>query len=255
MRFKIMTMSKSSAVTAVLSQADFREGIARLGRAMNIVTTDGPAGRAGFTAAAVCIVTESPPTLLVCLNRSTSPYKAFVTNNALCVNTLRPVHEHISRVFDGKLPMGDRFATATWTKKASGAPMLDGAAVAFDCRVVTISDIGSHSVLVCEVIGIERHEMASSLIYFDRGYHRIFGIRKMSRDARIPNSTSLSSDSRRWTVADIERLRELAAANISKPDIASVLDRTSYAVEEQARKHDIKLKRVKRSDYSAKELR
>ncbi len=50
-----------------LSKEAFREGMSRLGAAVNIITTDGPAGRAGFTASAVCSVTDSPPTLLVCL--------------------------------------------------------------------------------------------------------------------------------------------------------------------------------------------
>ena len=44
--------------------------MARLGAAVNIITTDGPGGKRGFTASAVCSVTDSPPTLLVCLNRS-----------------------------------------------------------------------------------------------------------------------------------------------------------------------------------------
>ena len=50
----------------------FRNAMACLGAAVNIITTDGPAGRAGFTASAVCSVTDTPPTLLVCLNRSAS---------------------------------------------------------------------------------------------------------------------------------------------------------------------------------------
>ena len=50
-------------------KASFRDAMAHVGAAVNIITTDGPAGRAGFTASAVCSVTDTPPTLLVCLNR------------------------------------------------------------------------------------------------------------------------------------------------------------------------------------------
>ncbi len=53
-------------------KASFRDAMAHVGAAVNIITTDGPAGRAGFTASAVCSVTDTPPTLLVCLNRSAS---------------------------------------------------------------------------------------------------------------------------------------------------------------------------------------
>ena len=54
---------------AVEKQA-YREAMARLGAAVNVITTDGPGGRAGFTASAVCSVTDTPPTLLVCANRT-----------------------------------------------------------------------------------------------------------------------------------------------------------------------------------------
>ena len=156
-----------------LSKEAFREGMSRLGAAVNIITTDGPAGRAGFTASAVCSVTDSPPTLLVCLNRSSSVYDRFADNEALCVNTLKPDHEQLSRLFGGKIGMDERFAAAAWITGISGAPVLEGATVSFDCRIASRADVGSHTVLFCEVLAIECHEVAAGLIYFDRGYHRV----------------------------------------------------------------------------------
>ena len=40
----------------------FRQGMSNLGAAVNVITTDGAAGQAGFTASAVCSVTDTPPT-------------------------------------------------------------------------------------------------------------------------------------------------------------------------------------------------
>ncbi|MET4385446.1 flavin reductase (DIM6/NTAB) family NADH-FMN oxidoreductase RutF [Bradyrhizobium sp. F1.4.3] len=62
---------------------DYRDAMARLGAAVSIVTTDGPAGRAGFTASAACSVTDDPPTLLVCMNRASSAYVSVVGNNVV----------------------------------------------------------------------------------------------------------------------------------------------------------------------------
>lgn len=60
------SLPASSALRSVaVDKQDFRDAMARLGSAVNIITTDGPAGRAGFTASAVCSVTDTPPTLLV----------------------------------------------------------------------------------------------------------------------------------------------------------------------------------------------
>ena len=64
----------------------FRDAMACVGAAVNIITTDGPAGRAGFTASAVCSVTDSPPTLLVCLNRGASVWPTF-SETAPCAST------------------------------------------------------------------------------------------------------------------------------------------------------------------------
>lgn len=151
----------------------YRDGMARLGAAVNIITTDGPAGRAGFTASAVCSVTDTPPTLLVCLNRSASVYDTFVRNTALCVNVLHAEQEQLSRIFGGKTPMDERFAAASWRTAVSGAPVLEGATASFDCRVVEKAQVGTHTVMYCEVMHIGIHEVAAGLVYFDRRFHRV----------------------------------------------------------------------------------
>lgn len=156
----------------VPSQA-YRDAMARLGAAVNLITTDGPAGRAGFTATAVCSVTDEPPTLLVCLNRSASVHAAFVRNRTLCVNTLAADQDALSRLFGGKTPLAERFAAAQWGALVTGAPVLEGALVAFDCRVLEVSRMGSHDILYAEVLAIQQGEARSGLIYFQRAYHRL----------------------------------------------------------------------------------
>jgi flavin reductase len=156
-----------------LPKSDYRNAMARLGAAVNIITTDGPAGRAGFTASAVCSVTDEPPTLLVCLNRSASVYPAFKANGVLCVNVLAAGHQALSALFGGKTPMDERFAAGRWSRKTTGSPMLDDAAVSFDCRVVHATSAGTHDVLFCEAVAIAIGGAAEGLIYFDRRYHEI----------------------------------------------------------------------------------
>jgi flavin reductase len=84
-------------MTKVASQ-DYRDAMARLGAAVNIVTTDGRAGRAGFTASAVCSVTDNPPTLLVCMNRGSSAYACVRENGVVCVNVLSARRERLFRL-------------------------------------------------------------------------------------------------------------------------------------------------------------
>jgi flavin reductase len=149
---------------------EFRTAMARIATAVHVITTAGPGGRAGFTASAVCSVTDTPPTLLVCLNRSASVYDAFEENKMLCVNSLSRSQEPLANLFGGGTPMPERFAAASWSRLATGAPVLEGGVAAFDCRVTSAFDIGTHTVFFCQVEGILRDDQADALIYFERRY-------------------------------------------------------------------------------------
>ncbi len=155
------------------SRQDFRDAMARLGAAVNIVTTDGPAGRAGFTASAVCSVTDDPPTLLVCMRRGSSTSAIFDANRVLCVNTLAVGQQALSSVFAGfgDVAMAERFATASWSTLVTGAPALDSDVVSFDCRIVDSVDKGTHSVLFAEVVAVRAGTGGRALIYWQRDYH------------------------------------------------------------------------------------
>jgi flavin reductase len=157
----------------MITRQTYRDAMARLGAAVNIVTSDGPGGRRGFTASAVCSVTDDPPTLLVCMNRTSDSAAAFLQNRVLCVNVLTAEQQDLSPVFAGygPNPDGDKFASGTWATLETGSPVLEGASVSFDCKVIQVTDVGTHHVLFCEVQGIATSGAAQGLIYFNRGYH------------------------------------------------------------------------------------
>jgi flavin reductase len=163
--------SNSSTLAQIGPERDeFRTAMARIATAVHIITTAGSGGHAGFTASAVCSVTDTPPTLLVCLNRSASVYDAFKENMVLCVNSLSRSHEPLANLFGGRTPMPERFAAASWSRLATGAPVLKGALAAFDCRVASKFDTGTHTVFFCQVDRILRDDNAKGLIYFERRY-------------------------------------------------------------------------------------
>jgi flavin reductase len=154
---------------------DYRDAMACLGAAVSIVTTDGRAGRAGFTASAICSVTDDPPTLLVCMNRASSAYASVMRNAVVCVNVLSARHEQLSRLFGGKVPAEDRFAATVWSRLETGAPVLADCAAAFDCRIADVVSVGTHGVLFCRVLALQRSSGTDNLIYFDRAYHVVGG--------------------------------------------------------------------------------
>ncbi len=159
----------------MVEQKLYRDAMARLGAAVNIITTDGPGGRRGFTASAVCSVTDSPPTLLVCLNRTSDSNQALKENGVACINVLAATQQHLSPIFAGMIEgdYDERFTHAAWTHLASGTMALAGALVSFECRVVQVSEVGTHSVFFCEVDAVHSGDPGQGLVYFARRYHTL----------------------------------------------------------------------------------
>ncbi|MCZ7935142.1 pyrimidine utilization flavin reductase protein F [Agrobacterium leguminum] len=170
---QMMSLEKEAEMetkTAQQRSLDYRNAMARLGAAVNIVTTDGAAGRAGFAATAVCSVSDNPPTLLICLNRNSSAYRVVKANGVVCVNTLAAHHEVLSTLFGGKTPAEERFAAGSWDVLETGAPVLEDALVSFDCRIREAHDGGTHDILICEVVDMKINEGDEALMYFNRRY-------------------------------------------------------------------------------------
>ncbi|GLR66063.1 FMN reductase (NADH) RutF [Acidocella aquatica] len=159
----------------MLGHTHFREAMARLGAAVNIITTRGQAGDAGMTVSAVCSVTDDPATLIVCINRSSRQHVVFKNAGIICINVLAPEQEELSGIFAGKdnLPMQERFARASWYVLATGALALEHAAASLDCKVAQAVDVGTHTVFFCEVEAIELGVINAGLVYHGRAYHHI----------------------------------------------------------------------------------
>lgn len=158
---------------APVAAGAYRDAMARLASAVHLVTTDGPWGRAGFTASAVCSVSDAPPTLLVCLNRASSAHPVFDRAERLCVNTLGAGQQHVAGAFGGKRSMPERFAAIRWSTGARGLPVLADALATFECRIASRSRVGTHDVLFCEVVGLGEVSGADALVYADRRYHAV----------------------------------------------------------------------------------
>lgn len=154
---------------------DFRQAMSRLGAAVHVITTEGPGGKTGFTATAVCSVSDAPPTLLVCLNRKSDSAPVLLANKAFCINTLAADEEAIADTFAGRkgLKGADRFNIGEWITLCSGSPVLRSAVVAFDCRTVEVKPVASHYVIYGAVEAVRLGPTGEALVYHDRLYKRI----------------------------------------------------------------------------------
>jgi flavin reductase len=165
----------ASEQIATVEPTIFREAMSRLGAAVHVVTTAGPGGKSGFTATAVCSVSDKPATLLVCLNRRSQNAAILRSNGVFCVNTLVADEEIVADCFAGRTGkfMEGRFETGQWTVLKTGSPVLETAVVACDCRVHEIKQMASHDVIFGAVEAVRLGPPGEALVYHDRAYKRV----------------------------------------------------------------------------------
>lgn len=158
-----------------VSAALFRDAMSRIAASVHVVTTAGPHGKCGFTATAVCSVTDDPPTVLVCLNQASGMHAAFEKNGVFCINTLSAEQKDLAELFGGRAEVGmaERFADPRWTDGALGAPLLEGALARIECQVERVQVVGTHYVIFGRVAGVGMAAGEPALVYFGRGYHAL----------------------------------------------------------------------------------
>jgi flavin reductase (DIM6/NTAB) family NADH-FMN oxidoreductase RutF len=165
----------------------FLLGMSHAACTVNVVTTDGVAGRHGVTVSAmVSVSADTPqPTLLVCIHQRSAVAAAVLENGVFCVNVLRDDQAHISDNFAGRRAArgAEKFDCTEWTTQVTGAPRVLDSLVAFDCRVTASERVGSHFVVFGSVQDIFVAGGGAPLIYANRAYGvpRRFRQRRTSR--------------------------------------------------------------------------
>lgn len=160
---------------ASITPEAYRDGMASVAGHVHLVTTAGPAGTSGFTAIAVASVSDDPPTLLVCLNRKSANGGLIEANGVFAINALAGGAEVLAETFAGRrgLAGAARFKEGQWSPLATGSPTLETALVAFDCRVIEIKPVATHTIIIGRVEALRVGPDGPALAYFGRGYRSI----------------------------------------------------------------------------------
>lgn len=152
----------------------FLGGMSYAACTVNIITTDGHAGRAGVTVSAMASVSaDTPrPTLLVCVHHLSPAADKIIENGVFVVNVLKDDQAYISDTFAGRFKdtVEDKFDCADWVKMPSGAPRVVDPLVGFDCRIMSYEKVGTHYVFIGEVHEIFAAKQGSPLVYANRAY-------------------------------------------------------------------------------------
>src|SRR5690348_2173420 len=148
------TAVAANAPTNAVSTAQFRAAFANFTTTVSIIATDGPAGVAGLTCSAVCAASDEPPMLAACVHGKSAANAAIRANGVMSVNCLEAGQIELSQAFAGvgRLATEQRFALAAWHVLVTGAPCCQDALATFDCEVVEVRDIGTHSLFIAKVV-------------------------------------------------------------------------------------------------------
>ncbi|WP_332117153.1 flavin reductase family protein [Azorhizobium caulinodans] len=173
-------MNAHSAITAVApaqpelaaTALAFRAGMRKLAGAVSILTVGEGERRSGLTATSVTSLSVDPPTLIICVNRSSSARATLIEEGRFAINVLRPHHQALADQFAGrngeKGP--ERYKGADWTRLETGAPVLNDALAAFDCYLEEAIERHSHIIVIGRVAAARITENAEPLLYWAGAY-------------------------------------------------------------------------------------
>lgn len=170
----------------------FLNGMSRAAATVNVVTTDGKAGRSGVTVSAMSSVTADgeAPVILVCLHHQGKAAQTTIDNGAFVVNVLREDQSFISDTFAGRRETsdGDIFSCVEWTPMSTGCPRIVDPLVAFDCKILSAERVGTHHVVLGEVRDIFVADSGNPLIFANRSYGAAERIQRFSAEDIRPEN-------------------------------------------------------------------
>lgn len=164
----------------------FRRAMGRWATGVSVVTAHDASGDAGLTVNALLSVALEPPSLLVSLQQEADTLPVLRRGRAFGVSLLASTQRELSRRFARAVGSEEKFRGVPFHRGRSGAPLLDGALAAFDCRLVSETLRYDHVLVVGEVIGIEEGPDTAPLLFFRGGYAEVEGDERLRLPRQAP---------------------------------------------------------------------
>ena len=143
----------------------------RLAASVAVVTAWGPDGPVGLTATSVTSVSFDPPSLLVCVNRSSRLFAALRPDAPFRVSYLSQDQHVLASAFGAPFA-GDRFSVGDWEVSETDAPALRDALGAASCRLDRLVEHGTHAIAIGRIVAVETGDGAP-LLWRDRNFARL----------------------------------------------------------------------------------
>lgn len=118
-----------------------------------ITTVDGGGQPWGLTSNAISSVSADPPTLLVCVAKTSRTLPTLLERRGFLVNFIAEDASATCELFASKAPREEKFGGVEWRPSAAGHPVLDTDSIAFaDCDTVAEIEEATHLILIGRVV-------------------------------------------------------------------------------------------------------
>jgi flavin reductase (DIM6/NTAB) family NADH-FMN oxidoreductase RutF len=149
----------------------FRAVMGRFASGVTVVTATDDTGRdRGMTVSAFTSVSLQPPLIAMCIDKTASMHETLAHGQYFAVNILASTQEPVARRFGAT--GGQQFDGIGYRIGENGAPILNGVLAAFECRCVSATDTGDHTIIVGETVSAAVRE-ARPLLYYRGGFAQL----------------------------------------------------------------------------------
>ncbi|WP_322047584.1 flavin reductase family protein [Paraburkholderia sp. J67] len=151
-------------------RADMLQAMRRLARSVAVISCCDGERRYSMSATAVDSLSTEPPSLLICINQSSSIYPPLAAGADFCVNLLAARQQDIAIDCSGRLKGEERFTSGDWQRSGHGVPYLHGAQANLVCAQDGRFDYGTHTVFIGKLLEVKLSGEVEPLLYVDGAY-------------------------------------------------------------------------------------
>jgi flavin reductase (NADH) len=150
-------------------------GMRRLASGVCVVTSKDDKQRYAMTASSVTSLSDSPASLLVCVNKTAAIQPVLTKGRAFSVNILSADQEAVSNKCASKGEGEERFSVGDWSEHTvTGLPYLPTSQATFFCEVDNeYYEYGTHQIAIGKIVDIVVPDISvDPLVYANGGYQR-----------------------------------------------------------------------------------
>ena len=121
-----------------------------------------------ITVSSVTSISMNPPSLLICINKSSRIHDSIELESKFCINLLNNKQEDLSNVCSDEDMYDQRFKDENWN--LDGIPFLKNAQANIFCKVDKLTSYHTHTIVIGLVEDANYADEISTLTYVDGEY-------------------------------------------------------------------------------------